>query len=134
MGKRFPPVFDNRESAILSAMYEAPNGTYTSYTLAWKLNPKVQIEMPPAGAAFAETRAATERLIVRGRMRGERLKGADGVYFNSLKLTAKGEQMAIQQREAAERVQKELADVVERANAVTAEMNQSEDRDKQDPH
>lgn len=90
MGKRFPPVFDDRESAILLAMYEVPNGTYTSYTLAWELNPKVQIGTPPAGAAFAETRAATERLIVRGLMRGERLKGADGVYFNSLKTHCEG--------------------------------------------
>lgn len=38
--------------------------------------------------------------------------------------------MAIQQREVAERLQKELADVVERVNAVTAEMKQFEDRDK----
>ena len=58
----------------------------------------------------------------------ERLKGADGVYFNSLKLTAKGEQTAIQQREAAERLEKELSDVVPRANAVIAEIKTFEDK------
>ena len=73
---RFRPVFDGKESAILLAMYEVKNGTYTSYTLAWKLNPTVTAGTPPAGKAFAETRDATERLIVRGLVRGERYPGA----------------------------------------------------------
>jgi hypothetical protein len=33
------------------------------------------------------TRDATEVLIAKGLVRGERLKGADGIYFNDLKLT-----------------------------------------------
>jgi hypothetical protein len=62
---RFPPVFDDKENAVLMAPYEVENGTYTSCSLAWKPNPAVQAGTPPAGAAFAETRDATERLIAR---------------------------------------------------------------------
>jgi len=102
--KRSSPVFNDKESAVLLAMYEDANGTYISYTLAWKLNPTVEMSTPAAGAAFTETRDATEQLIARGLVRGERFKGADGVYFNKLKLTAKGEQMAIQQRENLQRI------------------------------
>jgi hypothetical protein len=111
---RFAPVFDDKESAILIAMYEAENNTYTSYTLAWKLNPTVQVGTPPAAVAFAETRDATERLIVRGLVHGERFTGADGVYFNKLKLTSKGERAAIQQKKTVKENEKALADVVER--------------------
>ncbi len=96
--KRSSPEFNDKESAVLLAMYEAANGTYTSYTLAWKLNPAVEISTPAAEVAFTETRDATEQLIARGLVRGERFKGANGVYFNELKLTPKGEQAAIRQR------------------------------------
>jgi hypothetical protein len=119
---RFPPVFDEKEGAILSAMYEVPNGTYDSYTLTWKLNPTVQAGTPPAGVAFGETREATERLIVRGLVRGERLSGADGVYFKKLKLTPKGEQAAIQQRKQAEEAKKALAKAVRASAEVVKEM------------
>lgn len=93
-------------------MYEVKNGTYTSYTLAWKLNPTVVVGTRPALVAFTETRDATEILIGHGLVRGERLKGADGVYFNKLKLTAKGEQAAIQQRKAVEEAEKAIAEAV----------------------
>ena len=82
---RFPPEFGDKETAILTTMYNAENGTYTSYTLAWKLNPTVQVGTLPATAAFAETRDTTEKLIARGVVSGgKRLTGADGVYFNKL--------------------------------------------------
>ena len=110
---RFPPVFDDKETAILIAMYHAENGTYDSYSLAWKLNPTVQRGTPPAEVAFTETRDATERLVVRSLVRGERLTGADGVYFNKLKLTPKGEKMAIQQRQTAEETTKAIAEATE---------------------
>jgi len=100
---RVPARFDDKETAILFAMYEVANGTYTSYTLAWKLNPTVQVGTPPAEVAFTETRDATERLIARGLVSGgERLPGANGVYFSKLKLTSKGARAAIQQRNTAE--------------------------------
>ena len=83
-------------------MNEVADGTYTSYTLAWKLNPTVQVGTPAAAVAFAETRDATERLIACNLVSGgKRLVGADGVYFSKLKLTAKGVRTAIQQRNAA---------------------------------
>jgi hypothetical protein len=94
------PAFDEKETAILMALYEAANGTYTSYTLASTLNPTVEMGTPPAGVAFAETRSATERLIGLGLVGGERLKSIhDGIYFNKLKLTVKGQKAAIQQKE-----------------------------------
>jgi hypothetical protein len=125
---RVPSVFDTRESAVLIAMYEVANGTYTSYTLAWKVNPTAQVGTPSAVAAFTETREATERLIRRDLVRGERLTGADGVYFNKLKLTAKGERTAIQEREKAERFKKELSETVKYAKSVEAEMEKYEEK------
>jgi hypothetical protein len=95
---RFPTEFDEKKVAILSAMYEVANGTYDSYTLAQKLNPTVQAGTSPASLAFIETREATEGLIADGLVSGERLAGADGVYFKKLKLTHKGERSAIQHR------------------------------------
>ena len=123
---KFRPVFDDKESAILLAMYEEANGYYESYALAWKLNPEVKVSTPEAEAAFKETRDATERLIERGFVRGERLKGADGVYFKELKLTPKGEQTAISHRKEVEDFKKELPQIVKEANTVVAEMANSQ--------
>ena len=111
--KRVPPVFDSTEASILFKMYEVENGTYDSYALTWKLNPAVQVGTPPAEVAFTGTRDATERLIMRGLVRGERLSGANGVYFKKLRLTPKGEQAAIQQRETAEKTKKALNEAIE---------------------
>ena len=115
---RFRPVFDDKESAVLLALYEVPDGTYTSYTLAWKLNPTVQKGTPPAAAAFAETRDATERLIARALVRGKRSTGADGVYFDKLRLTGKGEQTAIQHRKDSEESKKALDEAIELAKSL----------------
>jgi hypothetical protein len=123
---RFPPVFDDKESAILLAMYEEANGYYDSYTLGWKLNPEVKVSTPEAEAAFKGTRDATERLIERGFVRGERLKGADGVYFKQLKLTPKGEQTAISHRKEVEDFKKEMPRIVKEADAVAAEIANSQ--------
>jgi hypothetical protein len=89
---------DDKGNAILAAMYEAADGTYTSYTLARELNQTIEMGTPAYVAAFTETRDATERLIARGLVRGERLTGKDGVYFNKLKLTSKGQKMAIERK------------------------------------
>lgn len=125
---RFRPVFDNKESAVLLALYEVADGTYTSYTLAWKLNPTVQVGTQPAAAAFIEARDATERLIARGLVRGKRSTGADGVYFDKLKLTAKGEQTAIQHRKDSEETAKALAEAIKEANSVVVDMKKFEDK------
>src|SRR6266571_4512806 len=94
------PKFDDKETAILFAMYDVSNGTYDSYALAAKLNPTAKIGTPPARVAFDETRDTTERLISRGLVSGERLTAFnEGVYFKKLKLTPKGQRAAIEQRE-----------------------------------
>jgi hypothetical protein len=129
--KKFPPVFDKKESAILLTMYEEANGYYDSYTLAWKLNPEAKLGTPEAEAAFKGTREATERLIERGFVRGERLKGADGVYFKQLKLTPKGEQTAISHRKEVENFKKELPRIAKEANDVAAEI--AEWQEKKNP-
>ena len=123
--KRIRPAFDAKEAAILVAMYEAGNATFTSYTLAWTLNPTVARGTPAALAAFTEARDATERLIVQGLVKGKRFTGADGVYFNDLQLTPKGERSAIQQRQTNEETKKALAEAIKRADAVTEEMRKS---------
>jgi hypothetical protein len=108
MAKHFKPAFDSKESAILLTMYEVENGTYTSYSLATRLNPTVKSGTPESGVAFGETRDATERLIVKGLVSGERLRGANGVYFNALRLTPKGERAAIEERETKKRLLTEM--------------------------
>lgn len=82
-----PPCVTEKESVILLALYGVERGTYTTHTLASKLN------LP-----FTETRDATEGLIGRGFVAGEHHAGADGVYFNKLRLTAKGVRTAIHQQ------------------------------------
>ena len=100
MARNFRPVFDDRESGVLLELYQTANGTHTSYTLAWKLNPTVQVPSPEALTAFRETRDATEKLIAKGLVGSkERHVGKDGVYFNGLRLTAKGQKAAIVWRE-----------------------------------
>jgi hypothetical protein len=61
-------------------------------------------------------------------IRGERLKGADGVYFKELKLTPKGQREAIQQRKKGEEFKKELPKIMKEANAVAAEIDKAKDK------
>jgi len=120
---RVPPVFNDKEGAILGAMYEAANGTYDTYTLARILNPAVSKGTPQDAVAFTETREATERLILQRLVSGQRLTGADGVYFRKLKLTVKGEQAAIQHRKQAELQKKAIADLAPLADKVAKEID-----------
>ena len=122
----FKHNFTDAESGILLAMYEEANGFYDSYTITWKLNPGVKVGTPDAEKAFRGTRDATESLIERGFVRGERLKGADGVYFKELKLTPEGERTAITHRKEVEAFKKELPKLVKEADAVAKEMDDFE--------
>jgi hypothetical protein len=90
--------FDKIEGAVLNALYERANGTYSSYALYLVIHPDVQPGTQPAEEAFVSVRDATERLIASDLVKGERLNGADGVYFDVLKLTDKGERAAIKER------------------------------------
>jgi len=123
---RPPPAFEKTQSSILIALYENPSQSYTSYTLARTLNPTTEMGTPDAGIAFTNTREATEELIVKGLVRGKRLKGADGIYFNDLKLTPKGERVAIQERKRIAKFETELPEIAKRANAVAEEMEKFE--------
>jgi hypothetical protein len=123
----FQPAFDSEESAILIAMYAVENGTYSSYSLVQKLHPDATFGTEAGGAAFEKTRHVTEQLIVKGLVSGERKAGADGVYFERLKLTAKGEQTAIQVRDSAEEFKKTLPDFIKRSNEVVEEIRKSEE-------
>jgi hypothetical protein len=131
MAKKFKPVFDEKESAILLAMYEVANGAYTSFSLSTKLNPTVKLGTPAAGVAFEETRAATERLIVKGLVSGERLRGASGVYFNALKLTPKGERSAIEERETRKRLLTEMESVEDAVSKIEELMKEPEKEQKE---
>ena len=79
------------------------------------LNPSLQITTPEYRAAFARISSVIEKHIVRGLIRGKRSKSADGIFFENLKLTYKGEQAAIQERDrrALPGKVKQLLDVVE---------------------
>jgi hypothetical protein len=89
------PVFTDIEGDILIKIYEFPDVPFSSYTLTQNLNPKIQTGTPEYGAAFASVGKIIEEHIVRGLIRGKRSRGADGVFFNNLELTPKGEQAAI---------------------------------------
>jgi hypothetical protein len=93
------PVFDGTEGDVLIAIYEWPDVPFSSYTLTQRLNPKFQITTPEYRTAFAHVSSVIEEHIVRGLIRGKRSRSADGVFFNNLKLTYKGEQAAIQERD-----------------------------------
>jgi hypothetical protein len=112
---RFPPSFDEIETAILLEIYDQPDGTYDSCTLLRKLNPGVPSGSERAVNALTRIRAASENLIELGFVRGKRLRGADGVYFNSLRLTRRGEQNAIRQKKESEKAKRAL-------DKVTAEL------------
>ena len=92
------PVFDGTEGDVLIEIYECPDVPFSSYTLTQRLNPNLQITTPEYRTAFAHVNSVIEDHFVSGLIRGKRSKSADGVFFNKLKLTYKGEQAAIQER------------------------------------
>ena len=109
------PEFGSTEGDVLIAIYDWPDEPFSTYTLTQKLNPTLQISTPEFYAAFAHVGSAIEGQIVRGLIRGKRSTSADGVFFENLKLTDKGERAAIQERKTRELPGevKKLLDVVE---------------------
>jgi hypothetical protein len=91
--------FDGTEGDVLIALYEWPDVNFSSHTLTHRLNPNLQITAPEYRTAFTHVSSIIEEHIVRGLIRGKRSRNADGVFFNNLKLTSKGEQAAIQEHE-----------------------------------
>jgi hypothetical protein len=90
--------FDGTEGDVLIALYEWPDLTFSSPTLAQRLNPNLQITAPEYRTAFARVSRVIEEHIVREFIKGKRTRDADGVFFNNLKLTSKGERAAIVER------------------------------------
>jgi|SRR5271157_2047925 len=109
------PVFDGTEGDVLIEIYECPDVPFSTHTLTQRLNPNLQITTPEYRTAFVHVSSVIEGHIVRGLIRGKRSKSADGVFFKNLKLTYKGEQAAIQERErrALPGRVKQLLDVLE---------------------
>lgn len=106
------PEFEGTEGGILDEIYEWPDVTFSSHSLTQRLNPNLQVTAPEYHTAFAHVSSVIEEHIVRGLIRGERSRNADGVFFNNLKLTYKGEQAAIgvrKRRTLPERVEQLLA-------------------------
>ncbi len=91
--------FDGAEADVLLELYENPDVPFSSYTLTQRLNSNLQITASEYRTAFAHANSVIEKHYGRGLVRGKRSKGADGVFFESLKLTYKGEQAAILERE-----------------------------------
>ena len=120
--------FDQTERSILLAIYEV-RMERTPHTLWPPSSSERPVGTPPAGVAFAETRDATERLIVRGLVRGERLRGADGVH-SPFKTQSQGEKTAIQQRTVAAEEAKALEEAVERSGEMAAKIQKHSDEEK----
>jgi hypothetical protein len=108
--RRPSPAFNDKESAALIALYEEPHLTHSTYSLTQKLNPTTQHSTPEYEAAFNNTRDAIEELVLQGLAQGKRSKGANGVYFDDLKLTSKGERAAIQEKRRIVELEKALSD------------------------
>jgi len=92
------PVFDGTEGDVLIEIYECPDVPFSSYTLTQRLNPNLQTATPEYRTAFARINSVIEDHLVCRLILGKRSKSADGVFFNNLKLTYKGERAAIQER------------------------------------
>jgi hypothetical protein len=94
------PEFDGTEGDVLIAIYERPDLTFSSDTLTQRLNPSLQITAPEYHVAFADVNSVIEKHFVRKFVLRKRSRNAAGVLcFNNVKLTIKGEQAAIQERE-----------------------------------
>jgi hypothetical protein len=55
-------------------------------------------------------------------VRGERFRGANGVYFNELELTTKGDQAAIRQRTTVKDIKEAVDEAASMANALLPEI------------
>ena len=116
------PVFDGTEGDVLIEIYECPDVPFSSYTLTQRLNPNLQTATPEYRTAFAHVNSVIEDHFVRGLIRGKRSKSADGVFFNNLKLTYKGEQAAIRERK-----RRTLPERVKQLLAVAEEIRKNEE-------
>ncbi len=123
-----PPVYSDRESAILIAVYEHPEISYDTFSLTQLLDPSISVGAAEHEGAFKETLKAIERLIVKGLIDGNQLKGGLGMYYNELKLKYKGKQAAIQERDRVAELNKKLPEWVKESNAVIEEIRKAQEK------
>ncbi len=124
--KRPPPAFNQAQSSVLLELYDNPSASYTTYALVQILTPNTQMGTPNYEIAFNNTRAAIEELIVLSLVSGKRQKGADGILFSDLKLTSKGEKIAIQERRKKAEFEKAMPEIIKDHNAVVEQIRKFE--------
>ena len=125
---KFPPVCGDQESKILITMYENPEVSFDTFTLAQRIH-GIDVGSPQFPNKFEETVKATEQLIVKGLVDGKQLKHTSlGLYFSEIKFKFKGKQEAIRVRDKAEEFKKELPKILEESNKVIEEMNKAEQK------
>jgi hypothetical protein len=109
--------FDGIEGDVLIEIYENPDDPFSPYTLTQRLNPNFEKTTPEYHTAFVHVRSVVEDHFERGLIRGKRSKSSDGVFFDNLKLTDKGQKAAIQvrKRRALPGKVKQLLEVVQLA-------------------
>ncbi|MGI9101728.1 MAG: hypothetical protein ACR2IF_04705 [Terriglobales bacterium] len=123
-------VASETEGSILIAIFETPDVPYDAYSLTLALHSDLEPRSPEHKRKFDDVRTATEDLIVKGLLKGKRLKGHEGIYYSGLKLTGKGEQAAIVERRNRAELEKKLPAFLKDANAVVEEMKRAEGKKK----
>jgi hypothetical protein len=69
----FPPVYSDRESAILIAVYENPDLSFDTFSLTQRLT-QLTAAVPEFEPQFKATVKATEQLIVKSLIDSNQLK------------------------------------------------------------
>jgi hypothetical protein len=123
---KFPPVYSDQVSKILITVYENPEVSFDTFTLAQRIH-GINVGSPQFPNKFEETVKATEQLIVKGLVDAKQLKHTSlGLYFSEMKFKFKGKQEAIRVRDKAEEFKKELPKILEEPNKVIEEMNKAQ--------
>lgn len=133
--KRPEPIFPEKERMILLDVYENPgrlNDTfYFTDTLFFPkmTNPGATRMTPEYATAFKKTVTIIESLVEKGLIDGKQLRHVSmGMYYTDLKVKFKGKQAAIHEKRRTEELEKELPEIIKRANAVSEEMRKAEEK------
>ena len=127
--KQYPGDFNSLEDWIVGYLYEWPKTPHTTYSLLRDalgivesqpssidtinalLKASGREDMTPAAApiedekpTFGDVQKSIEDLIEAGTVKGDRNRGVEGVYFEALKLTPKGEAHAIRRKREREKL------------------------------
>jgi hypothetical protein len=122
------PGFDGGESAVLREMYEVPDGTYNTYSLALQIS-GAKVMTPEAVKAVTDTKQALERLIVKGLVRGKRDRNNEGIFYTNLKLTIEGERAAIRERDQVAAGKKAMDDAAEGSASIVEMLNKTREEE-----